>query len=386
MPFPVASFPLPGALRSAIRSIVALLAACLGGQPADAADPSAEQQYWLELINHLRMDPAGELSRMVNFSSPGIWDSPKSDDPYIALALNYFGTSASVLQTQWDALSTAPPVAWSNALSGSSITYSNTMVSHDAQDHNLDGLTLEQRVENAGYGTQYLDLGETLYAAAQNALHGHAAFAIDWGDSDGNPGNGFGSGIQNPTDHRDILMDAVFKEAGIGFQSIAIPGANTVATGPLVVTQHFGNRFRWTGSQYVADAILTGVVFGETVLMDDFYTPGEGWSGTSIFVYDVATNNLVASGATNSAGGFNIDLGGLQAQHLYRVEAPATGLAGQEFSISSHVEDYGAPVTFFDNVYASFQVVPEPGSALLALLGAVVLGTRRRRARIRGVA
>jgi hypothetical protein len=35
------------------------------------------------------------------------------------------------------------------------------------------------------------------------------------------------------------------------------------------------------------------------------------------------------------------------------------------------VENDGAPVTFYDKVYSSFMVVPEPGSLLLCLVAAL---------------
>lgn len=363
-----------------VRVHAAWLWLLLAGQgTAFAADPTAEQQYWLELTNRFRSDPQGELEKLVNFSSPGVWDSPKSDDAYIANALNFFGTSASDLFTQFSTLSSAPPVAWNNALNSSATTYSNLMVSNDQQSHTLDVFSLDQRIQNGGYSSNWLEVGENLFASTQTIIHGHAGFVIDWGDGNG-ASPGYGNGIQNPAGHREVLIDSLFKEIGIGFQSIAIPGGNVNATGPYVVTQHFATQYRFDGTSYFADAILTGSVFQDTIAADLFYTPGEGLAGEAINVYEDVSGILVASGFSNSAGGFNISLAGLTDGIVYRVEAPDTGLAPQTFTLTAHIEDYGADVTFYDNVYSSFMVVPEPGSLLLCLVAVLpMLASRSRR-------
>lgn len=346
---------------------------------AIGADPTAEQQYWLELTNRFRTDPQAELEKLVNFSSPGVWGSPKSDDPSIAYALNFFGTSAADLAAQFSSLAVAPPVAWSSALNASATDYSNLMVTSDQQSHTLDGFSIDQRIENGGYSANWLEVGENLFASTESVIHGHGGFVIDWGDGNGATA-GYGNGIQNPAGHRDVLIHSLIKEIGIGFQDIAIPGSNVAAVGPYVVTQHFATEFRFDGSTYFADAILTGSVYQDTIAADLFYTPGEGLAGATINVYNDATGILVASGFSNSAGGFNIALTGLTDGVVYRVEAPDTGLAAQTFTLNAHTEDYGAPVIFYDNVYSSFMMVPEPGGLLLCLVAAIpLLGFRSRR-------
>lgn len=375
---------LPGArARAAARRCRLLWGLSLGlllqGGVLSAADPTADQQYWLELINRFRSDPQNELSKLVNFSSPGVWGSPKSDDPSIANALNYFGTSAADLAAQFASLTAAPPLAWNSALNTSATSYSDLMVTNDQQSHTLDGLSLQQRLQNGGYSSNWLEAGENLFATTQTIIHGHAGFVIDWGDGNGGTA-GFGNGIQNPAGHREVLLNAAYKEVGIGFQDIAIPGSNVNATGPMVVTQHFASHYRFDGVNYFADAILTGSVYQDTISADHFYTPGEGLAGEVINVYNDSNGILVASGLSNSAGGFNIPLTGLTDGVTYRVEAPDTGLSAQTFTLTAHSENYGAPVTFYDNVYSSFMMVPEPGSLLLSLSAACfLLSTHRRR-------
>lgn len=356
-----------------------LCAAVLLPGMAAGADPTAEQQYLLELTNRFRMDPQGELANLVNFSSPGVWDGTKSNDPSIAYALNFFGTSASDLAAQFSSLVAAPPLAWNSALNVSATNYSNLMVTADQQAHSLDGISLDQRIQNGGYGANWLNVGENLFATAQSPLHAHAGFVIDWGDGNGATA-GYGNGIQNPAGHRDLLLNSSMKEIGIGFQDISIPGTNATATGPYVITEHLASQFRYDGINYISDAILTGSVFQDTILADAFYTPGEGLAGRAINVYNDTSGILVASGFSNSAGGYNITLIGLTDGTVYRVEAPDTGLAAQTFILTEHTDNYGVPVLVYDNVYESFVVVPEPGSLLLSLIaGLSLLGFRSRR-------
>ncbi len=49
----------------------------------------------------------------------------------------------------------------------------------------------------------------------------------------------------------------------------------------------------------------------------------------------------------------------------------AADLVAQTFTLDAPVENDGAPVTFYDKVYSSFMVVPEPGSLLLCLVAAL---------------
>ena len=360
------------------RHLAAKVAACLWlALGVVQAAPTAEQQYMLELVNRLRMSPADELEKMVNMSSPGVWGSPMSDDPLVAAALSFYQVSASALASQWGNLVAAPPVAWNDSLAAAGSLYSDLMISLDQQAHGLGGVSLSQRLVNAGYSANWGDVAQLLFATAGGLNHAHAALAIDWG-----PDGGSGTGIQPGASHRAALMDPLFKEFGIGFQTVAIPLGNVSVTGDLVITEHMANTVRSNGIGLVSDAILTGSVINDSVLADAFYTPGEGLADVLVFVYDNSNGALVASGQTNSAGGFNISLAGLSEGVTYRVEAPETGQAARLFSLSSWQENYGTPtspdwVTFYDNVYASFIAVPEPGSLGLMLVALLFLPRNR---------
>jgi uncharacterized protein YkwD len=352
------------------------------------ADPTADEQYWLELINRARSDPPGELERLTNYASPTTFAAQASDDPNIAASLAAFGTDASLLADQWATLQTAPPLAWSAGLANTATTYSQLMISSDAQSHTLDGIAeqdLDLRlVGGTGYGANWADLGENLYAGAQSVLHGHAGFLIDWGDENGPSLPGYGSGIQSPADHRVNVLYYAFKEVGIGLVTNGIPGTNTNATGPYVVTQHFGNQFVQAGLDLISNAILTGVVYEDNLLADHFYSPGEGLGGVPVDVYVNGSLAPVFSGVTNAVGGYNIELAGLVTGDQVHVVAPTTGLVGQDFTIDSSTLSYGSQsVTFYDNLHAAFEAVPTPvpepsGLFSIASVALFFFGRRRR--------
>lgn len=90
----------------------------------------------------------------------------------------------------------------------------------------------------------------------------------------------------------------------------------------------------------------------------------------------------MASGVSNSAGGYNITLTGLTEGVVYRAEASAAGAAAQTFTLNLSIVNYGADVNVYDNVYASFQAVPEPGGAFLCLIAAAMSCVIRQRKKL----
>ncbi len=58
-------------------------------------NPTGMEQEMLELVNRMRMDPQGELSRLLISTNP-----VQSADPQVQAALSYFGVSGSTLAAQ----------------------------------------------------------------------------------------------------------------------------------------------------------------------------------------------------------------------------------------------------------------------------------------------
>lgn len=241
-----------------------------------ALTPTAEEQYMLELLNRMRLNPAAELGRLTS-SLTGVATSP---DPDINSALTFFNVSGPVLQSQWNTLTAAPPLAWDEALYNMAQLQSQNMILDDMQSHNLPGRpTLAQRATQFGY--DYTILGENIFAFGESVLHAHAAFAIDWGSGP--------NGIQNPPGHRQAMMSSQFREVGI---RIIPETAQSTQVGPLVVTQNFGNRVNF------GDSWLLGVVYQDND-GDEFYSVGEGLGGvtvTAVSTFGTFVTNSLAEG------------------------------------------------------------------------------------------
>jgi uncharacterized protein YkwD len=241
------------------------------------ANPSAKEQYMLELINRMRTFPDSEYDLLVN-----------STNEDIQSALSYFQVDLNELRSQWDKLKSAQPVAWSNQLHESAVTHTQLMIDNDLQSHNLPNEpNLGDRISNTGY--QFTAVAENIYAYGSSVFESHAAFAIDWG-SDAN-------GIQNPPGHRNAIMSNRYREVGIGI----LPEKNlSTDVGSLLTTQHFGN------SQQLATtdtSWLLGTVFRD-VNYDDFYSIGEGLSDITVEISGISNPNFTTSIQTLSAGGY----------------------------------------------------------------------------------
>ena len=131
-----------------------------------------------------------------------------SSDPDVNSAIDFFNVSITDLTNQWNNLVPVQPLAWSDALSLAAATHSELMIDFDQQSHQLPGEPgLGQRIQDAGY-SNLGSVGENVYAFANSIFDGHAAFAIDWGNTP--------NGIQNPPGHRDNMMSSTFREVGIG--------------------------------------------------------------------------------------------------------------------------------------------------------------------------
>ena len=245
------------------------------------AQPSAQEQYLLELINRFRTNPAAEYDLLVN-----------SGDADVEDALGFFGTDLELLADQWSSLTVAQPLAWSTQLGTSADTHNQLMIDADQQSHDFPGeLGLRNRINSAG-SNSYSAVAENLYAYSDSPFYAHAGLAIDWGDDGSNdPIKKFGTGIQNPAGHRITLTNNTYREVGLSI--IAEDNPNT-EVGPLVVTQHFGNRSTGT------DRWLLGVAFRDFD-DDDFYSVGEGLDDVTV---NISGGGLTKSVQTGSAGGY----------------------------------------------------------------------------------
>jgi hypothetical protein len=238
------------------------------------AQPTAQAQQMLELINRMRQAPAAELNMLLN-----------SGDPNINNALSYFNVDRNLLSQQWSQLSPTAPIAWSSELADAAIGHSQQMINANLQSHQVPGeLPFDQRARNAGYNFSYL--GENIAAYSTSVFQGHASLAIDWGIGSG--------GIQLNSGHRNNIMSANYREVGMA----ATPNAGN-SLGAAVITQEFGNRFALSGKAW-----LLGVAFNDSN-NNQFYEAGEGVGGITVQVSNLSQPNTIpVITSTSDAGGY----------------------------------------------------------------------------------
>ncbi len=257
--------------------------------------PTNEEQELLEIINRLRMDPAGEFDRLILDAVNRIGITTG-----VTGAINFFNVDLALFRQQMLAFNAVAPLAWHNALADAAEQHSAQMILADTQSHQLPGEPgLGQRAINNGYS--FSTLGENVFAFASSVIFGHAGFVIDWGVGPG--------GMQTPPGHRNNLLSGNFSEIGIDITHEANPATSV---GPLVITQDLGNRFNY------APQVL-GVVFDDAD-GDGFYDAGEGTGGLTVTLAGAAGTFTTTTWAT---GGYQIAV----PQSTYTLTFSGPGLA-----------------------------------------------------------
>lgn len=242
--------------------------------------PTAQEQELLELVNRLRLDPAGEVAALIRDPLRGLGATTD-----ITRAIDYFNVDLGLFTADMESRAAVAPLAWNAALASAAETHSARMIMADLQSHQLPGeASLGSRIAAAGYDGLRA-WGENIFAYAEDVLYAHAGFVIDWGYGPG--------GMQNPAGHRNILLDARYTEIGIGILADTDPATRV---GPLVVTQDLGARN--------APPVLLGVVIDDAD-GDRFYDAGEGMGGVTVTVTGTGGRHVTTTWA---AGGYQIAL------------------------------------------------------------------------------
>ena len=291
--------------------------------PAQPKPPSVLEQQLLEYINRLRLDPAGEFDRLILNEDTG-----QGVTPDITRALEFFGTSATAFRQQMEQLSPVAPIAWNDALARGASLHNGMMIEADQQAHVFPGgPSLSDRVNDAGY-ENWSNIGENVFAYALDVLYGHAGFVINWGydaedfDSAGQlrpDWQNLGDGIQDPPNHRNSLMNPVYREIGLAVETDNNPDTSV---GPYVITQKFGARRD-------VDPILLGVVIDDAN-GNGFYDMGEGLGGVTVTASGSAG---VFSTMSWESGGYQIALP--EGAYTVRFEGgPLTGAIVEQITIS----------------------------------------------------
>jgi uncharacterized protein YkwD len=261
------------------------------------ANPTAQEQELLELINRMRQHPQEELQILLDAADP----NNKSYDPAIKRALDDFKVNINTLKTQWSNLTAAvAPVAWASDLNQAATSHNQAMIQSDTQAHQVQSksdssgklivpLEADLATRLTGVNYKYKLAEENIYAYGQSVLHTHAGFAIDWGN------NPDGSGLQNPAGHRDAILSSQVREVGI---SITPENDPNTQVGSLVVTEDFGNR-----SALDKKAWLLGVAF-QDLNKDGWYEAGEGLKDVQVKITGINGTTFSHTINVADAGGY----------------------------------------------------------------------------------
>ena len=273
------------------RSALVAPAAAAATTAYSHGEPTAEEQYMLELVNRARANPAAEGLRLRS-----------TTDPAVLAAYRFFQVDVAAMAAQFATYPARPPLAFNANLIAAARAHSQDMARNNFQGHTgSNGSSMVNRVEAAGY-TGWNALAENVYAYAESVFHGHAGFNADWGV----PSLGHRMNIMNFSS-----TGPVYTEVGIGIVPESAPGTGV---GPLVVTEDFGRR---SGQFFVV-----GVVFDDAN-RDGFYGVGEGVGGVT-----VATSEG-NSAITSTSGGYAIPLSGGSGSITVRAEGTALGAVNE---------------------------------------------------------
>lgn len=278
----------------------------------DFGNPGPEEQLYLELINRARANPAAEGARLAATTDPDVL-AAYDYEPYWTVDL-------AMMQSEFNALAAAPPLAPHAGLMAAARGHSQWMLDNATQAHNQTNPsnTPWDRITDAGY--DYSTAGENVYAFAKSVWHGHAGFQVDWG-------SGGTGGMQAGRGHRMSIHNANFREIGVGVTL----GTNG-NVGPQQVTQDFGARFD-------SPNLGTGVAYYD-LNGNDFYDQGEGISGLTVNVSGASYHCLTAAGGgwvvpcPTSAANRTVTFSGLNVSETAAIVFPASKNAKADLKLT----------------------------------------------------
>jgi hypothetical protein len=241
------------------------------------SEPTALDQYLIELINRARLDPVGEAARL------GI-------DLNQGLSQGKIGTAPK------------QPLAFDPALTDSARGHSKWMLDKDVFSHTgANGSDPGDRIEAAGYKlTGDWRWGENISWRGSTGVAEDQVKSIETQHDS----------LFKSSGHRVNILQDDFREVGTGIVSGEFKQYNA-----LMVAENYGK----TGE----GVFLTGVAYDD-LNNNDFYTPGEGRGGIKVeATLQGAGKHTVLSDTTGAAGGYEIAV----APGTYSVKFSGGGLA-----------------------------------------------------------
>ena len=304
-----------------------------GRQLLSTAEPTAAEQYTLELVNEARTDPQAASVRVQSQLDGSMADHIQADGDTVA------GVVAQIADAP-----ARPPVAWNGDLAAAATAHSADLLARGVVSHyGPHGETPTDRAIAAGYSSDPAAIGENVIVGVDSPGKAMAAFLADYG----NPQDPHRQTIQqdNPSDS--------YRDAGVALVPYRVPvktnpfdsnpGEPSIAT-KYAVTQVFGRQDN-------AQPQILGVVHDDPN-HNDFYDVGEGVGGATITVTKVdsgtPTGDPVASTTTWGSGGYQVPVA---PGNTYEVKAEVNGqtVGAEQVQVGS------------DNVKVDF-VVPPAGT------------------------
>lgn len=214
---------------------------------------SAAEQLMIELVNRARLDPLAEAARL-------------------GIDLNA-GLPSGTLDG-----SARPVLAPNDLLHNSSADHSQWMLDTDLFSHTgAGGSSPEDRMVAAGYiFTGFWGNAENISFLASTRLVDAVSAIIQQHDN-----------LFESAGHRLNILDASFRELGVGHRLGAFAFSGTTYNFTYMVTQNFAYSDTTT--------FITGVVYEDTDL-NDFYSPGEGQGNFVFEALGARTNSEVEGG------------------------------------------------------------------------------------------
>lgn len=278
------------------------------------AAPTAQEQYFLELVNRARLNPLAEAQ-------------------LAGIDLNQGLAAGTISGAQ------KQPLAWNSALGDAATAHTNWMLAADIFSHTgSGGSTLGQRLTGVSYA--YNRAGENIaWTGTTGALDFNASMLQ------------LHTSLFKSSGHRTNLLDAGFKEVGIGAAAGQFTSYNAA-----MVTQDFGKSG--------AASFVTGVAFNDST-GDRFYSIGEGLGSISTTLY--AGGAAIASGATWSAGGYNLSTTSTGSMTMLFSGGGLANAVGVTFALGA--ENVKIDLVSYDTIQSSVSAVLNSFAAKLTLLG-----------------
>ena len=231
-----------------------------------AIEPTAQDQYMLELLNRARLNPQAEADLLL------------AGNLNEGLPLGTISTAAK------------QPLAFNLKLFQAAQSHSQWMLANNTFSHaGANGSQVWDRATSAGY--TWSGIGENL---AWRGTTGTPDLTTEVGQQ--HKDLFIDAGIID-RGHRTNMMLASFREIGIS-SILGIFTSNGTPYNSAITTQNFGKDFG-------ANAFLTGVAYTDKVVNDDFYTVGEGLGNIIV----TAVGNAQTFTTTSlSSGGYSLRL------------------------------------------------------------------------------